>query len=712
MAISTNTTLAGVPLLILVGAPDATVGGSGMEGAAYVFTESAALSWIPARTLADPGALDHDYFGTSVSISGETMVVGAPGAKIAGLSKGAAYVFTYLPAGPLGLEPAWLLPSNGVTGDKFGESVSISGNTVVVGAPAANGGLGAAYVFVEPSAYWMSISQNAEFTASDGVAGDDFGWSVSISDEVVAVGAPYATVSGNADEGAGYVFGGPGVVPGLTWANESEPAALNATDGVAGETFGKSVSISEATSPNSQVISGITIVVGAPHDTVHGSALQGAAFVFPYTAGAGGPGGSELTSPDGVAGDAFGTSVAVSGNTLVVGAQYAAGGLFIPPGTFPEGTAYSYATGAALAVGTTQPTGTYGAGTAIPITVMFSDDVTVTGTPELALNDGAVATYTSGSGTGTLTFTYTVVLGQATPDLDYASAAALSLNGGTITDVLSGLPATLTLPAPGGALDELAAANIVVSTPPPTVTGLAVGNATGTYGTGDEIYLTVDFSDAVNVTGTPELALNDGGVATYLSGSGTDSLDFRYNVGVGQATADLDYASTAALSLNGGTILDATSGLAATLTLPTPGPGDGVAAGHIVINTLPPTVTGLTVGNATRTYGAGDEIDIYVDFSDAVNVTGMPELALNDGGVATYTGGSGTDELVFYYAIMVGQATADLDYASTTALSPNGGTILDAKSGLAATLTLPTPGERLTGWRRQTSSSTRRRRRR
>ncbi len=80
------------------------------------------------------------------------------------------------------------------------------------------------------------------------------------------------------------------------------------------------------------------------------------------------------------------------------------------------------------AVASTQPTGAYGAGTPISITVTFSELVTVTGTPQLTLNagSGAVANYTSGSGTSTLTFTYTVAAGQNSADLDYASTTALA----------------------------------------------------------------------------------------------------------------------------------------------------------------------------------------------------------------------------------------------------------------------------------------------
>ena len=100
-------------------------------------------------------------------------------------------------------------------------------------------------------------------------------------------------------------------------------------------------------------------------------------------------------------------------------------------------------------VSSTTPNGTYGVGATISINVNFSNPVVVTGTPQLALNSGGTASYTSGSGTSTLTFTYTVAAGQNANPLDEASASALTLNGGTINDVNSGVPALLTVPAPG-----------------------------------------------------------------------------------------------------------------------------------------------------------------------------------------------------------------------------------------------------------------------
>ena len=340
-------------------------------------------------------------------------------------------------------------------------------------------------------------------------------------------------------------------------------------------------------------------------------------------------------------------------------------------------------------VSSTQTAGSYGAETAIPITVTFSEPVTVTGTPQLALNasSGAVATYTGGSGTSTLTFTYTVAAGDSTADLDYTSTTAMALNGGTIEDAASNA-AVLTLPATG--TDGLAAQNIVIA---PTVTGVSSAQATGAYGVGTAIPITVTFSEPVTVTGAPQLALNasSGAVAAYASGSGTSTLTFTYTVAAGDDASPLDYASTTALALNGGTIDDA-AGNVAVLTLSATGT-DGLASQKIVVDTTPPTVAGVSSTQTTATYGLGRAIPITVTFNEPVTVTGTPQLALNasSGAVATYTSGSGTSTLTFTYTVAAGDNASDLDYTSTTALTLSGGTI-DDTAGNPAVLTLPTTG--------------------
>ncbi len=338
------------------------------------------------------------------------------------------------------------------------------------------------------------------------------------------------------------------------------------------------------------------------------------------------------------------------------------------------------------AASSTQATGTYAAGSTIPITITFDEPVVVTGTPQLTLNDGGTANYASGSGTATLTFNYVVAAGQNTQDLDYDSTSALALSGGTIQD-LAGNAGTLTLPATG--TDGLASLDIVIDTTPRNVTAVATTQASGAYGIGITIPITLTFGEAMTVTGTPQLALNDGGVATYVSGSGTDTLTFSYTTSAGENTNDLDYASTTALSLNSGTILDP-AGNPAILTLPAIGT-NGLATQNIVIETTPPTVTAAAALQLSGSYTTGTTIPITLTFSHAVNVTGVPQLALNDGGTADYVGGSGTATLTFNYIVAAGQNTGDLDYASAAALSLNGGSIIDTV-GNVATLTLPATG--------------------
>jgi hypothetical protein len=247
--------------------------------------------------------------------------------------------------------------------------------------------------------------------------------------------------------------------------------------------------------------------------------------------------------------------------------------------TYPVPRFSSAPTAAAFLTYATSSTasGTYGVGASISIQVLFSSAVTVTGTPQLALNSGGIANYISGSGTSTLTFTYTVAAGQNTPLLDYASTSALTLNGGTIIDANS-LPAVLTLPSPAAGGSLVATTLIVIDTTAPTVANVTSSTANGTYTTGQSISIQVLFSKTVNVTGTPELLLNSGGTASYSSGSGTSTLTFTYTVGAGDTGAHLDCASTGALTLNGGAIRDAALHNAV-LTLASPG-----AAGSLGVN--------------------------------------------------------------------------------------------------------------------------------
>lgn len=112
---------------------------------------------------------------------------------------------------PLVVDPfiqlAKLTASDGAGGDHFGTAVAVSGDTVVVGAVHDNTSQGSAYVFVKPGGGWATGTETAKLTASDGVAGDQFGIAVAISGATIVVGADHANIGINGDQGAAYVFG-------------------------------------------------------------------------------------------------------------------------------------------------------------------------------------------------------------------------------------------------------------------------------------------------------------------------------------------------------------------------------------------------------------------------------------------------------------------------------------------------------------------------
>ena len=353
--------------------------------------------------------------------------------------------------------------------------------------------------------------------------------------------------------------------------------------------------------------------------------------------------------------------------------------------------------------------GSYKAGDAISIQVNFSESVvvdTTNGTPTLTLETGATdraVNYASGSGTSSLTFTYTVQAGDTSSDLDYVATTSLALNTGTIKDS-AGNDATLTLPAPGAANSLGANKALVVDTTAPTVASVNSSTADGTYGIGAVISIQANFSEAVSVdttNGTPTLTLETGTTdrnANYTSGSGTTSLTFTYTIQAGDSSNDLDYVATTSLALNSATIKDAV-GNNATLTLPAPGAANSLGANRAIVVDPVPVVTQVTSSTSNGTYGVGETLTIQVVFSEAVAVDtslGTPALTLTTGSGTTavnYASGTGTTTLSFNYSVGEGHYFSDLDYAATTSLALNSGTIKSSTNASQnAILTLASPG--------------------
>lgn len=141
-------------------------------------------------------AADDDRFGYSVAMSGDTIVIGAPGAKN---YQGEAYLFGK-PSGGWATETVILPPPTPVDGDWFGLSVGVSGDTIVVGAPGTNDKRGSGHVFNKPAGGWTTVTETATLTASNAADGAQLGMSVKISGDRILVGAPYAG-SGGRDRG-------------------------------------------------------------------------------------------------------------------------------------------------------------------------------------------------------------------------------------------------------------------------------------------------------------------------------------------------------------------------------------------------------------------------------------------------------------------------------------------------------------------------------
>lgn len=283
-------------------------------GSVYVYVEPA-TGW-PSKMgqtakLTASDAHSGAELGRSISMSGNTIVAGAQNAAISGRNQqGAAYVFVEPSSGWTNMtETAKLTASDGIAGDKLGYSVAINGSTVVAGAPSkdSTSSAGAAYVFVEPTTGWVSMTQTGKLTASDGLAGDRLGNFVGVSGNTIAAGAPAAAIGKHHQQGAAYVF----VAPTTGWADMTQTAKLTSSDGVSYGFFGRAVAISND-----------TILVGAPAQSVSGYTGQGAVYEYtePPTGWVDMTQTAELNPGGAASNDFFGDRLGIDGNNAVIGA--------------------------------------------------------------------------------------------------------------------------------------------------------------------------------------------------------------------------------------------------------------------------------------------------------------------------------------------------------------------------------------------------------
>lgn len=300
---------------ILVGATGKDSQTHSNEGAVYLF-EKPQGGWLTSTEtvkLIASDAGDAYSFGVSVAIEGNTSVIGAYGADVGTHDKaGAAYVFERI--GSDWLEKAKLTAFDANDSDKLGGCVSISGNTIIAGAPYEdfNATLidsGAVYVYEKPkSGGWVSTNEANKLIASDHNATDNFGASAAISGNTVVVGA-YKDDDNGSNSGSAYVYVHN---VGEKWPR-FETAKLRASDGAVDDDFGAKVAID-----------GDTIIVSAHGDDVGYWSKTGSAYVFvkPKNGWEWATEDRKLIAPDAAPYDRFGIGLAYKDNTIVLGSPY------------------------------------------------------------------------------------------------------------------------------------------------------------------------------------------------------------------------------------------------------------------------------------------------------------------------------------------------------------------------------------------------------
>ncbi len=414
------------------------VGASGVadygivSGAAYIYELDAGTgNWVEQKLLASDSA-SGDYFGKSASISGDTVIIGAHGNDDLGSMSGSAYIFVRDSGTGVWAQQKKLLASDGVTFDFFGRSVSISGDTVIVGAAYDddNGdSSGSAYIFVRDSGTGVWTEQQ-KLTAADGVAEDYFGYSVAINGDTAIVGA-YNDYDANGNYvGSAYIFvrdTGTGI-----WTQQQKIVASGVVNG---GFFGLSVSIDTDTA-----------IVGATAD-VSNNITSGSSYVFVRDSGTGiWSQQQKLVASDGAANDGLGTSVAISGDVAFIGAKS------VDDKGTNSGAAYVYVRDSTTGIWTQQQKLLPFDGAAYDVygwSVAISGSTIVAGAP---LNEQGFAYVYTDTGSGT------------TPDITVTDSVApvddLAIAFGDVTE-LSTADQTVTVTNDGNA--DLTIANIAVA---------------------------------------------------------------------------------------------------------------------------------------------------------------------------------------------------------------------------------------------------------
>ena len=583
-------------------------------------------------------------------------------------------------------QQAFLKASNTAADDNFGTSVAVSGDTVVVGASSEDSNAtgvggdqsnnsasdsGAAYVFFRSGVTW---SQQAYLKASNTDAYDSFGMKVAVSGDTVVVGASgessnatgvfgYQSYNSSAFSGAAYVF----VRSGGTWSQQAYLKASNTSifDGTVSQLdfFGSSVAVS-----------GDTAVVGASGESSNAtgvggdqsnnsSAQSGAAYVFIRSGGTWSQ-QAYLKASNTDASDGFGTSVAVSGATVVVGASGEDSG--------------------ADGVGSDQSAnGTAAAGAAYVFAIPVPTVTTPTSTPIYSTSATLGGNVTAAGGTAVTArgVVYAATATTSSPLLSGSGVTNVAGTGttGVFTVSATGLTASAAYSYAAYATNSEGTAYTTVGTfttkAAPTVASVSVPSS-GTYAIGSALtfYITWDDAVAVTVTGTPTISFTVGSTARTASyngfGSGSTLTFFSYAAQAGDL--DTDGIVVGSLALNGGTLQDGGGGNAV-LTLNSIDTTTG-----IMVDGIRPTA-GIVVADTSLT--VGETSLVTITFTEAVTGFANADLTIANG---TLTSVASTDGGITWTATLTPTASVS-DATNVITLANTGVTDAAGNAGTGTT---------------------------
>ena len=305
---------------IAIGAPKYSTYSLLQTGAVYTF-EKPSTGWsgtVQGKKIVASDRAEFDLFGTSLALDNSVIIVGAHGKdRLPADNAGAAYVFEKNTLGDF-VETAKLYAEKRSPNDRFGMSVDIDGNTIVVGADGTDTmlqGTGVVYLFEKPIHGWSNTAYSAKLTASDASTFDFFGKSVAISGNTVVASADRHDSNGLTDNGAIYLF-----EKSLTgWRDMNQTAKLTSMDANDLDHLGRQVDIS-----------GNIVVTGAHYDDNSKGTNAGALYLYekPASGWKDMTESMKFTASNGANNDSFGYSVSISGTSIVSIAPYGVGGVY------------------------------------------------------------------------------------------------------------------------------------------------------------------------------------------------------------------------------------------------------------------------------------------------------------------------------------------------------------------------------------------------